>query len=320
MDTSVFGLHARLKCFPPAQLLYIIYRRLREQGLHSTWLWLADKITRRTRGFSAPATSRVLPQLYVGGQHSRRGLAQMQELGIQAVVNLREESDDAQRGAAPEHYLWLAIPDDHAPPPEALLRGAAFVAAQIAAGRGVYIHCAAGVGRAPTLAAAYLISTGLTAEAAWQTIRQARPFIRPTPPQIEAIRCFAVADTVSVPPPAETPAENFANLAYSLPTGGTMQVRAQLADERISGDPGITGDLLDAQAEILLTWAREEIWRLVNATQGLDDEAAWVILDPQISLLRKHLRRIAQTSGAAEDPAATLRELLQPPLYPSETA
>ena len=37
------------------------------------------------------------------------------------------------------------------------------------------------------MAAAYLVHKGATAEAAWETIRRVRPFIRPTPPQIEVI-------------------------------------------------------------------------------------------------------------------------------------
>ena len=50
-----------------------------------------------------------------------------------------------------------------------------------------YIHCAAGIGRAPTMAAAYLVTTGLTPTEAWAKIKQVRPFIRPTPGQEEQI-------------------------------------------------------------------------------------------------------------------------------------
>ena len=131
------------------------------------------------------------PLLYVGGQHRRRGLERMRSWGITAIVNMREESDDAARGLALDHYLWLPIPDDSAPSPDMLRCGVEFIAAQIAAGRGVYIHCASGVGRAPLMAAAYLVSTGMSAEEAWTTIRRSRPFIRPTPPQLEALVAFA---------------------------------------------------------------------------------------------------------------------------------
>ncbi|MGC9395229.1 MAG: protein-tyrosine phosphatase family protein [Anaerolineae bacterium] len=191
MEQAIFERQTRLKNFPPCELIYILYRRLLEHGVRATFLWAQDKIVRRTRGFSLPHISRVQPDLYVGGQHRRRGLAQMRALGITAVVNMREESDDAQRGLELDHYLWLPTTDDTSPTPEDLERGAEFVRHHIAEGHGVYIHCAAGVGRAPLMAAAYLVSTGMGAAQAWDAVRRVRPFIRPTPPQITALDAFA---------------------------------------------------------------------------------------------------------------------------------
>ena len=78
---------------------------------------------------------------------------------------------------------------------EDLSRGTDFIAEQINAQRGVYIHCAAGVGRAPAMAAAYLIRTGMSTDVAWDTIRQSRPFIRPTTPQISALAAFGAAQS-----------------------------------------------------------------------------------------------------------------------------
>ena len=40
------------------------------------------------------------------------------------------------------------------------MRGVCFIDAEINRGGKVYIHCAVGCGRAPTMTAAYLISTG----------------------------------------------------------------------------------------------------------------------------------------------------------------
>ncbi len=191
MEQAIFEKQTRLKTFPPFALVYIIYRRLLEQGVRATYLWLQDKIVRRTHGFSLPHISQVQPNLYVGGQHRRRGLARMRALGISAILNMREESDDAQRGLALDHYLWLSTTDDAPPTSDDLERGVKFIGQHIAAGRGVYIHCAAGVGRAPMMAAAYLVCTGMSATQAWDTIRRVRPFIRPTPPQITALDAFA---------------------------------------------------------------------------------------------------------------------------------
>jgi protein-tyrosine phosphatase len=90
-----------------------------------------------------------------------------------------------------ERQLSLPTDDDHTPTLEELQQAADFIGANLAEGRGVYIHCANGVGRAPTTAAAYLISSGLSPQQAWAAIRAARPFIRPTPVQREAIERFA---------------------------------------------------------------------------------------------------------------------------------
>ncbi len=191
MESDIFEKHEKLEAFPPLKLAYIVYRRFVEQGLKPTGMWLKDKISRRLQGFSPPEISEIAPGLFVGGQHSRRGVQGMTDAGIRAVVNMRDELDDATAGTAPEAYLWLPTIDDAAPTVEDLERGCAFIEEQIEAGSGVYVHCASGVGRAPTMAAAYLISLGMSAEEAWKTIRKGRPFIRPTPPQIAAISAFA---------------------------------------------------------------------------------------------------------------------------------
>jgi dual specificity phosphatase 12 len=111
--------------------------------------------------------------------------------GITAVVNLRGEFDDATAGLAPDRYLYLPTVDDEAPSLEHLDQGVDFITEEIEGGGSVYIHCGAGVGRAATVAAAYLVSTGLTPQEAWDRIRLARPFIRPTPPQVEQLERFA---------------------------------------------------------------------------------------------------------------------------------
>lgn len=191
MEQAIFEKQTRLNVFPPFKLIYIVYRRLLEHGMRATLLWVQDKIARRTRGFSPPNISQVQPNLYVGGQHKRYALTQMRALGIAAVVNMREESDDAQRGLTLDYYLRLATTDDTSPAPEDLERGVEFIHYHIAKGHGVYIHCAAGVGRAPLMAGAYLVSAGMSAAQAWDAIRQVRPFIRPTPSQITALDAFA---------------------------------------------------------------------------------------------------------------------------------
>jgi protein-tyrosine phosphatase len=170
--------------------LRILYWRLREQGLRVTALWAQDHALRLLTGISPPATSRISPGLYVGGQHYHRGLGRLSHLGISASLSLRREADDQARGVALEKHLWLPTADD-APPTLGQLQSASdFIGEVLAEGRGVYVHCMSGVGRAATVGAAYLISTGLSADEAWAAIRHARPFVRPSDEQLDVLRQF----------------------------------------------------------------------------------------------------------------------------------
>ncbi len=140
--------------------------------------------------------SAVTPQLHVGGQHRPRGWNRMVERGITAVVNMREEwHDDVAQGIGGERHLHLITVDNTPPALEDLQRGVDFIAAEIEQGGKVYIHCGVGVGRAPVMAAAYLVSTGLTPEEAMSKIRVARPFVHPTPGQLEQLERFAANAT-----------------------------------------------------------------------------------------------------------------------------
>jgi len=168
----------------------ILRWRLGVQGPGVTFLWLKDHVLRLLMGMSPPATSRIAPNLYVGGQHYKRGLRRMADLGISASLSLRREADDQARGVALEKHLWLPTADDAPPTLEQLERACSFVGEVLAEGRGVYVHCMSGVGRAATTAAAYLISTGLTADEAWAAIGRARPFVRPSDTQLSMLREF----------------------------------------------------------------------------------------------------------------------------------
>jgi predicted protein tyrosine phosphatase len=140
-----------------------------------------------TRRFSA-----VLPQLWVGGQQYRRGVEDMRKAGITAVLNLRTQPDDfaMNRLMQSVHYLWLPTIDNTPPTLDDIRRGVDFIQQQIDAGGKVYVHCRAGVGRAPTMTACYLVSTGLTPDDAWAAIRKRRPFIYPTTLQIAQVDAY----------------------------------------------------------------------------------------------------------------------------------
>jgi predicted protein tyrosine phosphatase len=170
--------------------LAILWDRLSGQGIRVTALWAADHLVRIVTGAPMQSVSQITPKLHVGGQYRDRGWVHLTSRGVTAVVNMRIEFDDAAAGIAPRRYLYLPTVDDSPPSLEHLRAGVDFIAQEIGNGGGVYVHCGSGVGRAPTMAAAYLVSTGLALDEAWARIRAVRPFIRPRPQQVAWVRRF----------------------------------------------------------------------------------------------------------------------------------
>ena len=168
----------------------ILLARLREQGVPGVRLWLRDHLLRFAHGVSPADTSCIAEGLYVGGQHFPHGLPRLADRGVTASLSLRETVDDSGRGVALERHLWLPTTDDTPPTLEQLAQAAMFIRDAREEGRAVYVHCASGVGRAPTTAAAYLVSLGLAPQEAWDLIRHARPFIRPKAAQMEQLEHF----------------------------------------------------------------------------------------------------------------------------------
>ena len=312
MKASVFKTHERLQACPPALFIYIVYRRLVEQGIRTSWLWVKDKLVRRIRGYSPPELSQVTDLLFVGGQHRHHGLQAMRELGIRAIVNMRQEWDDAAHGLALDAYLWLPVIDDTEPTLEQLTRGADFIHQQVEQGHGVYIHCAAGVGRAPTMAVAYLIYTGDPVERAWERVCQRRPFVRPTPPQQAITRAFAEKVRAR-------------QRLHPSPLGrqvsaGQEETRSNEEDlhdwlqrilEQLAEDPKITDPLPDAAAQTLLAWAQEQLIQLWNREKDHGMPASRPGLGSEVQALRHRMQHLTALVATSEDPAATLREILR---------
>lgn len=97
-----------------------------------------------------------------------------------------------------------------------------------------------------------------------------------------------------------------------------LQNRLETTFEHIAGDPGVTNDLLDDAARVLLDWAQDEVSRLVSQTAGLTDTEAEATLAPKLKLLRQHLRRTAHLCAANSEPAKELSKMLSSPEYPTE--
>jgi hypothetical protein len=168
----------------------ILIRRLRTQGPRTTLIWLYGRGFSKLTGIPLIQHSRITPEVFVGGQYGRRGKRTLQKWGVTGVINLRTEFDDAAHGLTLEHYCHLPTVDDEAPTVEHLNKGVEFIRQVIDGGGKVYIHCAGGIGRAPTQTAAYLIAQGKTLDEALALIRRTRPYINIQPPQMEQLRHF----------------------------------------------------------------------------------------------------------------------------------
>ena len=140
-----------------------------------------DQFHRKRTGAPYWKMSEVTPQLYLGGQHYPQGYPEMLEKGITGIVNMREDyHSDIEKGVEGPNHLHLATRDNTPPNVEDLARGAEFIRNEVDKGGKVYVHCGVGVGRAPTMLAAYMITTGLSPAEALNKIRTVRPFIHLT--------------------------------------------------------------------------------------------------------------------------------------------
>ncbi len=164
--------------------------RLRTQGLRLALIWLYGRGTPIITGIPIMKYSQITPEIYVGPQYREAGKRRLEQLGITGSVNLRIEFDDRVHGLSLREYCYIPIINDHAPTLAQLSQGVAFVRWIVAEKGKVYIHCQGGLGRAPTMAAAYFISQGFTLNEAVRLIKQVRPFIEIKPSQMEQLERF----------------------------------------------------------------------------------------------------------------------------------
>jgi protein-tyrosine phosphatase len=122
--------------------------------------------------------------------------AHMEEVacaGVTHILDMQIEFDDTAL-AVPHgiRVLWNPIDDDFQPkPPEVFERGVKFARAALdEEGTKIFIHCAAGIHRAPMMALAILCSTGWEMEKALDVMESLRPVVDFAPVYVDSVRRY----------------------------------------------------------------------------------------------------------------------------------
>lgn len=167
--------------------------RLQAQGPRLTILWLYGQGISVLTGIPMSRYCRITPEIFVGPQYAYKGKEILHRRGVRGTINLRDEFDDAEHGLDFEQYCYLPTIDRTPPTLAQLHEGVAFIERIVGDGGKVYIHCHGGMGRAPTMAAAYFISQGLSVTAALDKIKAIRPFINVRPEQQAQLEAYRAA-------------------------------------------------------------------------------------------------------------------------------
>src|SRR6476659_108608 len=128
-----------------------------------------------------------------GGIWNEENMAAVAQAGISHVIDMQIECDDTPL-AHPfgVEVLWNPIDDDFLPkPPEVFQRGVEFaIEALDQPGTKLYIHCAAGVHRAPMMTLALLCALGWKLSDAMKLIAVRRPVVDFAEVYVQSVESF----------------------------------------------------------------------------------------------------------------------------------
>ena len=133
----------------------------------------------------------ITPNVAVGGENNVRTL---EREGFQTIIDLREHGAGRELKRAEDRsikYFNFPTPDNRAPRQRDLKLIVDRVSEAVASGRKVIIHCSEGRGRAPTVACAYLMSTGVRFSDSTDILRSKRSLVNFTDAQLAALESFS---------------------------------------------------------------------------------------------------------------------------------
>ncbi|MDP8924780.1 MAG: dual specificity protein phosphatase family protein [Chloroflexota bacterium] len=136
--------------------------------------------------------TRITDDLVVGGAIPVRSYRRLKDMGVTAVIDLREEArdDEAALRALGIELLHLPATDRYAATQDQLRHGAAWALERLERGGQVYAHCKHGVGRGPLMGLAIMVAQGTTASNALRQMRSRRWQAAPNDRQLAALVQF----------------------------------------------------------------------------------------------------------------------------------
>lgn len=145
---------------------------------------------RAVRGTALPV-ARVAPWLVVGPALAIADYVALREEGITHVLDLRREASDDPDAMERLGLRWRRVPiEDRAAPIgaqwEEIQEWCAAIGRagpEFSASGALYVHCQGGLGRAPAVAIALLMSRGFSLSEAYRLVLAARRGALPTPSQ-----------------------------------------------------------------------------------------------------------------------------------------
>jgi protein-tyrosine phosphatase len=138
--------------------------------------------------FAAPDAVEVLPGLHIGAEPGRRASRALAKAGVTQAVDLRSDAAAGSLWPAGVTTVRFPLVEYEAPGLETLDRLSKQVAGLIQQGEIVYLHCRAGVQRAPMVACAVLVQMGWSLPEAFQLITRRRAGTAMSDAQLAVLR------------------------------------------------------------------------------------------------------------------------------------
>ena len=160
--------------------------KVNSHGLHIGSIRWFTEIT----GIPIFKYSKITDNIYLGARLSKFGVYLLKFRGISSVLNLQNERSNVNYAHKIHNYAYIPIIEFDAPTMLNFKNGIQFINHEVDKGNKIYVHCAEGIGRAPTMVSAYFISQGLTIDEAVNKVSKIRPFINILDNQFKSLKYF----------------------------------------------------------------------------------------------------------------------------------